>query len=424
MAVLAALLVATVLPACTGGGGGYELSAVFDKAISLYPGSQVKVLGLPAGTITDVTVDGAVVRVQMRIDDDIPVPDTVVATIVPASLIGERYVQLSPAWTEGTPRIERGAEIPLERTSIPVEPDEALAALKAFLDALDPNATGRLVRNLAEDLDGNGAALNRAVKELADLTTTLAAKSEELGGLVDNFDRLTATLVTREARIGEALRDFAVLTDILASERASLERLLAGLATLSRDGLALTSEHRAALDRDIEVLTRTLGLVDANLDNVGRLLDATPLLLGGPDYSGRDSGLIRAVDPEYHRVDLRNSASPLISSLLDGIGIPVAPICVPLDTSCASGAGTPGAPAGPPAPPGAPGPPGQGTVGAALEPNGGPQDSSREASDGGAGLLRPGQGVARDLDPEEAGAGGSILGWLRAAARAVSRVVA
>ena len=34
----------------------------------------------------------------------------------------------------------------------PVEPDEALAALKRLLDSLDPDATGRLVKNLAEDI--------------------------------------------------------------------------------------------------------------------------------------------------------------------------------------------------------------------------------------------------------------------------------
>lgn len=409
--LLLTVLAATTLPACTGDDPSYELSAVFERGVSLYAGSQVKVLGLPAGTITSVEVEGAAVRVVMQIDGDVTIPETAVAAIVPASLIGERYVQLAPAWTTGAAVMAPGTEIPLERTSIPVEPDEALAALKEFLDALDPDAAGRLVRNLADGLQGNGATVNRAIEELADLTGTLAAKSDELGGLVDNFDRLTTTLVTREQRIGEALRDFAVLTETLAEERASIERLLSGLGSLSRDGLDLVSAHRAALDRDLEILTRTLSLVDANLDNVGRLLDATPLLLGGPDYSGRESGLIRAVDPEYHRVDLRNNASPLLSSILDPVGLPVQPICIPLDTTCESGGAGTAAPRHPDAAAGA----------SAVEPGGSsvlPAGQDLVATP--SGVLRPGQravpGVAQ---PDR-----SVLARLRGLARLLVRAVA
>src|SRR5207249_3449771 len=146
--LVAIVLAASGLAACSGGGGGggYELTAYFDKAISLYPQSSVKVLGLPAGRVKSVKVVGTSVRVRMRINNDVPVPADVKASIVPLSLIGERYVQLFPAWTTGVPRAKSGAVIPLERTSIPVEPDEALAAIKHLLDRLDPQATGRLVK--------------------------------------------------------------------------------------------------------------------------------------------------------------------------------------------------------------------------------------------------------------------------------------
>lgn len=402
-------VLASLLPACSRGGGGYEIAAVFETGISLYAGSQVKVLGLPAGKITSVKVDGAVVRVRMRIDGDVPVPAAAEATIIPSSLIGERYVQLSPAWTEGTTKIRPGAEIPLERTSVPVEPDEALAALKAFLDALDPDATGRLVRNLADDLEGNGVNLNRTLAGLATLTTTLAAKDEQLGNLVDNFDELTATLVTREARIAEALRDFATLTATLAAERTSIERLLNGLGALSRDGLELISEHRVALDRDIKVLTRTLQMVDANLDNVGMLLDSTPTLLGGNDYSGRESGLVRAVDPVYHRLDLRISASPLLSSVLNPIGLPIQPVCIPADTTCAAASTRGGSrPSRSPSP-------------AADSAASAPAPVELPATPV-APRARPGRGVEIDVAPPPARSGPA--GWARSLARLLAGVMA
>src|SRR3546814_10724110 len=63
----------------------------------------------------------------MEIPEDVPVPADAGAQIVPQSLIGERYVQLSPAFQDGMETAEDGHVIPLERTIIPVEPDEALA---------------------------------------------------------------------------------------------------------------------------------------------------------------------------------------------------------------------------------------------------------------------------------------------------------
>jgi virulence factor Mce-like protein len=139
----------------------------------------------------------------------VPIPVDASATIVPLSLIGERYVQLTPAWTEGKPRAKDGMVIPPSRTDIPVEPDEALAAVKKFIDTLDPDATGALVQNLADDLDGNGAGLNQALEGVAGLTTTFADKDQQLVQIIDHFDSFTATLRTKESQLGRVMDGFA-----------------------------------------------------------------------------------------------------------------------------------------------------------------------------------------------------------------------
>ena len=317
----------------SGGGGGFRLTAYFDKAVSLYPQSSVKVLGLPAGRVTSIKVVDNKVRVQLRINDDVPVPADVRAMIVPLSLIGERYVQLFPAWTNGTPKARNGAVIPLERTSIPVEPDEALAAIKKLFDALDPDATGRLVKNLGEDLEGTGPDLNGTLKGLGELTAAVAEKDQELLNIIDHFDRFSATLVTREAALGKVMDGFAQATGLLADERRTIESLAKNLASVATTGLDLTSEHAAKLDRDLTVLTRTLQSVNVNIDAVRNLLDSAPLLVGGPNFDGT-GGLAGAWDPVYHHLDLRNSSSPSAAQLFQALGVPVNVICLPIDVNC------------------------------------------------------------------------------------------
>ncbi|MES4792822.1 MAG: hypothetical protein C4321_07370, partial [Chloroflexota bacterium] len=250
--------------------------------------------------------------------------------IVPQSLIGERYVQLFPAWKQGEPTLAEGAEIPIERTSVPVEPDEALAALKRFLDTLDPDATGRLVRNLAADLDGTGSDLNRALAELGRLAATVASKHDAIGRIIDQFDRFSATLAARDRQLARVLDGFANLASLLAEERAAIEDLVRGLGRVAADGLDLAAEHGDRLTRDVAVLTRTLQSAVANLDSVRQLLDAGPILT---------TGLVAAHDPERHRIDLRNSFSPTAqqaaTDVLGPLGVPIGPgLCLPVDVAC------------------------------------------------------------------------------------------
>ncbi|MBV9285815.1 MAG: MCE family protein, partial [Acidimicrobiia bacterium] len=202
LVALAGLLVSSCSVVGGGGGGNYSLSAWFPKTVALFKDSEVRVLGLPAGTVTKVTAVGDKVRVDMHVKNSVPVPADVHATIVPLSLIGERYVQLFPVWTDGQAKAQSGEVIPMDRTEVPVEPDEALGALKKFLDSLDPSATGRLVKNAADDLQGNGQTFNDAVANLSTLAGTLADKDQQLGDIIDNFDKFTSVLSTREVQLG------------------------------------------------------------------------------------------------------------------------------------------------------------------------------------------------------------------------------
>jgi virulence factor Mce-like protein len=317
-----------------GGGGTYHVTAYFPRAVSLYESSQVRVLGLPAGQVTDVVVEGDRVRVELELDEDVPVPVDVKAALIPQSLIGERYVQLMPAWVEGQDRLQDQPEpervIALDDTVIPVEPDEALAAVNEFLQELNPDDLGRLIENGAEALEGNGENLNRALGSVSDLVDSFARRDAELAAIVDNFDDFTATLVQRESQLGEVIDSFARTTAVLAEERRSLEALLDGLARISVDGFDLVAEHSAALRTDIATLGRLGQSLVTNLDAVVQLLDAGPLLA---------EGLAGAYNPTLRAMNLRTQFGPLAQEVLEPIlqsilGDDFDLPCVPVDTVC------------------------------------------------------------------------------------------
>lgn len=330
--VLAALVALVVLPSCglVGGGETYDIVAYFPRAVSLYEEGAVQVLGLPAGEVTDIEVVGDEVKVTMAIDSDIPVPIDVMAGIVPQSLIGERRIQLFPPYQEGDQAVQHGHVIENEDTIVPVEPDEALAALKEFLDSLDPDGIGRLIDNAATALDGQGENLGAALGELSDLVGNLEDNDDDIISIAERFDDFTDTLLTREAQLGEVLEDFAVVADVLADERDDIERLITSLADLSGSGLDLVSEHAVRLRTDVAILTRLTRSIDTNLGAVKDALDAGPPIV---------DGFIGAFNPDLQALDLRNNFSPVLQEALtpifDEAGVPLP--CVPLDVVCAEG---------------------------------------------------------------------------------------
>jgi phospholipid/cholesterol/gamma-HCH transport system substrate-binding protein len=325
-----ALAMVAVLGGCglTGGGDTYTLVAYFPRAVSVFESSDVRVLGLPAGEVTTVEVDGDRVRVELAIPTDIQVPDGATAQIVPQSLIGARYIQLSPAYQDGMDVLEDGDEV--ENTVIPVEPDEALAALKEFLDSLDPEGVGRLIDNAATTLEGQGENLGSALDELSELVGNIEDNDDAIISIADRFDDFTSTLLTRESQLAQALDDFAVVAEVLADERADIERLIRGMADLSGSGLDLVSQHAVRLRTDIDIVTRLASSIDTNLAGVQDLLEAGPNIF---------DGFIGAYNPELRALDLRNSFSPLVAEALqpvfDAVGLPLP--CLPVDVVCPGG---------------------------------------------------------------------------------------
>jgi virulence factor Mce-like protein len=335
MAMTSALLASGCSLIGGGGGGGIKLIAYFPRAVSVYKSSQVRVLGLPAGTVDAVEVVGTEVKITMTIEKGVPIPKDVSALIAPQSLIGERYIQLSPAWRQGLEKAPNGMELRNtpdhpDRVIIPVEPDEALAELKKFVDALDPNGLGRLITNLSDDLKGQGPTLNHALDQVSQIVTTFAEKDQQLVNIVDHFDKFTATLSTRETQLGDILATFAQATQVLADERQSLENLLAGLANLSRDGLSLVAKHSQRLKTDLDTLTRLAQSIDVNLGAIGQLVDSTPQLA---------KGIIGAFNADLRAFNLRQNFGPLaqeaLAPLFNAIGVTPPAICPPVLQECA-----------------------------------------------------------------------------------------
>ena len=249
--------------------GGRVIKARFSRAVQVFPGNSVRVLGVTIGRVTDVeNVEGSA-EVTLRIDEtDIKLPEDVNATIVPVSLLGERYIQLFPAYTGGS---EFTADlIDLDRTSVPAEQDELLRGLQDYFGALDPDKVAEFVTDAATILDANGEGLNRLIEEGSSVIGTLSDKRDSLAGLITQLNRLTVTLSTRQDALGRVINSYNTVGHTLTDNRIALEGTITGLNEAASELASLLLEHRNPLGADIRTLTTSLSTLSRNAKRFAR----------------------------------------------------------------------------------------------------------------------------------------------------------
>jgi phospholipid/cholesterol/gamma-HCH transport system substrate-binding protein len=313
LAVAMAALVALPVTGCSAGkGGGYELTAYFSRAVALYASSKVKLMGVDAGRVKSVEVEGESIKVVLHIDEGVPLPADVKAGIVPLSLIGERNILLAPPWRPGMAKAKDGDVIPLERTSVPVEPDEALESITTLAEAIDPVQLRRLFAKGADALEDNGEDFNTVLHRVAGLTDTLASHDQQLLDIVANVHRLTATLNQRSQKLGELLEDFSRATGVLAAEREEIGAFLAALVRFVDEGKALVTKYEAQLPGDVAAFAKVVMTLRTNADSVAQVLRT---------FDDAGNLMIKAHDPDLHTISIRFNPSresfPALKPILD-----------------------------------------------------------------------------------------------------------
>ncbi|MDQ3914072.1 MAG: MCE family protein [Actinomycetota bacterium] len=273
----------------------YTVTADVEQAPNLFEAGRVMVRGVEVGDIVAVEPRGDAVRLTLEIGEGVRVPADARLSVVPITVIADRYVQLHPPYENG-PTLEDGDHIALDRTTIPAELDDVLTQLEGLLAALEPAPGERngplasLVRNLDEALAGRSESLAHALKGSATGLQTLASSEQDVRALIGNLDSLFLVLANRSSEIGLVNERFRAVAESLAGDQAELEGTIENLAFLSGEAASLV--ERSGDDVGV-AFSRLREIVDAvlrhqeSLERGARWTNAIAQTLGETDASGR-----------------------------------------------------------------------------------------------------------------------------------------
>jgi phospholipid/cholesterol/gamma-HCH transport system substrate-binding protein len=312
IAVVVALVVAAALWWLLVDANQRRYTAVFTGVVGLYEDNDVRVLGVKVGHVDTVEPKGDLVRVEMLVDRETKLPANAKAVIVAPSLVSDRYVQFTPAYTGG-PEMAEGTVLPRERTATPLEVDDLYASLNRVSTTLGPNGANKngalsdLLNTLAKNADGNGQALHDTITQLGQLGETLSGSDEDLFATVDNLQKFTSALADSDDAVNKFNEQAADVSRFLADERGDLA------AAVQQLGIALAAvqkfidTNRSHLKSNVDKLASVTKVLVDQRAALSEVLDVAPVALSNiiNSYNGT-SGTLDA------RADLNELAQPPI----------------------------------------------------------------------------------------------------------------
>ncbi|WP_409468702.1 MCE family protein [Streptomyces sp. HC307] len=280
-----------------------QVTAYFPRTVGIYPGSDVRVLGVRIGEVRKITPEGGRVRVELEYDEGRKVPADAQAAIINSSVVSDRYVQLLPVYRSG-PVLRDGAVIPESRTAVPVELDRIFDSLHTTAEALGPdgaNKDGSLSRLLgvsADNLQGQGGNIHQTVKDLSEAVTTLSDGRGDLFGTVENLQVFTAALAADDKSVRSFNTSLAKVAEQLAGERKDLAAALRNLGTALGDVSAFVKKNKKSLTSNVKGLSKVTKVLVTQRAALEELLEVAPTGL---------SNLQNAYNASSGTLDTRNN---------------------------------------------------------------------------------------------------------------------
>jgi phospholipid/cholesterol/gamma-HCH transport system substrate-binding protein len=309
--VLLALVVVGLVTFLFSGGSQKTLTAEFPRAVSLYQGSDVRVLGVPVGKIDSVTPSGTDVIVTMHYDANVKVPGNAKAVIVSPSIVGDRFVQLTPVYTGG-PVLASGATLTEKQTAVPLELDQIYSSIDDLTVALGPNGANKkgaftdLLDTTAANFGGQGAKFHRTIQDFSHLSQTLADNKGQLFGSLRELEGFVRTLARNDRTVRAFNDQLANVSHMLKGERGDLAASLHNLGIAMRQVSSFVKDNRAILGKNITGLDQVTQILVKQRAALTETLRDAPLAL---------NNLLLTYNPQAGTLDTRANLGEIVNQI-------------------------------------------------------------------------------------------------------------
>jgi phospholipid/cholesterol/gamma-HCH transport system substrate-binding protein len=206
-------------------GNSFLVGADFAESGGIFSNAEVTYRGVTVGRVDRLELQRDGVRVYLRLDGGTKVPSDTKAVVANRSAVGEQYVDLQPATSNG-PVLEAGSVIPMSRTSTPVPVEQLVTSLDDFVRSVPLDS----LRTVVDQLGTAFAGTAQPLQKILDTTNAFTADAVDAQPQTLQLIRDGRTVLTTQNDVAGSFQSFshdlALLANQLRTSDPDLRRLL------------------------------------------------------------------------------------------------------------------------------------------------------------------------------------------------------
>lgn len=212
----------------------------------LRAGGQVKARGVVVGEIRGVHAIRGGAEISLALDPEQVkwLPVNVSALLVPKTLFGERYVQLSIPDTGRKRPLQAGDVISQDRSANAIELERVFDNLLPVLKAVQPQKLATTLTAVSTALQGRGAQLGQTLATASDYLRRFNPNLPQLDRNVRDLATVTRMYGDIAPDLLDALTDSSVTLGTISAKRTDLGSLYQQVTTSSRDLTTFLRQNR------------------------------------------------------------------------------------------------------------------------------------------------------------------------------------
>jgi phospholipid/cholesterol/gamma-HCH transport system substrate-binding protein len=296
----------------------FPVTAELRDSGGIFAGAEVTYRGIAVGKVGKLQFTDTGVRATIDIENNAPkISEDVKALVANKSAVGEQFMDLQPL-SNSAPYLHSGSNIPLARTSVPIDTTKILIDASNFVGSIDTESLKTLVNELGLAFAGNGEDLSIIIDTMTQFIQSADDNFAVTRSLIRGSSSVLQTLVDKRSQFVSFTHDLALLSDTLVKSDKDIRRLFdqgSSSARLVKDVVHENNKDLQSIFRDLNTTTKSIDEFHKGLEVISILF---PYLIHGSftatsetepgNWAGR-IGLVLTPNPSPKEMGGQNQAN-------------------------------------------------------------------------------------------------------------------
>ncbi|MEH3138290.1 MAG: MCE family protein [Mycolicibacterium neoaurum] len=250
-----------------------QYHATFTEASRLKSGQDVRIAGVPVGSVSAVTLNpDNTVDVAFDVDKRYQLYTSTRAVVRYENLVGDRYMEITSGPGE-LQKLPAGSTLSTANTQPALDLDALLGGLRPVLKGLDGNKVNEVSNAVIELLQGQGGAIQSMLASTSSFSQNLAARDQLIGDVITNLNTVLGTIDEKGEQFNASVDELQKLITGLAENRDPIAGAIAPLASAENDLTEMLKASRRPLQGVIENARPLMQRMDERKADINKVIE-------------------------------------------------------------------------------------------------------------------------------------------------------